>query len=64
MESYRALFETLGYNRMLILDAGLGDSEEFRRRTDVFASRFDFTIDREECNLNIFLRTYGRAKQR
>jgi hypothetical protein len=64
VESYQMLFNTLGYNRVLILDTGLGDREELHRRAGFLASMFNFSIDRAECDLVMFDRSYDLAKQR
>jgi hypothetical protein len=60
-ESYQLLFETLGYNKVMVLDNGLGDREALRERARLFAAVFDMTIDTARCDINVFERSYQMA---
>lgn len=60
-ESYQMLFETLGYNKVMVLDNGLGDREGLRERARLFASFFDLTVDTARCDTGVFERSYQMA---
>lgn len=62
IENYQMLFKTLGYTKVMMLDDGLGDREEFRRRVHVFASIFGFGIESTRCDMTLFERSYDMAK--
>jgi hypothetical protein len=63
-ENYQLLFRTLGYNKVVMLDNGLGDQESFKERAKVFASMFDLSIETAPCNVAIFERSYRLAWSR
>jgi Protein of unknown function (DUF1638) len=60
-ENYQFLFKTLGYNKAMLLDTGLGDREEFRERARVFSSLFDLTVETTRCDTTLFERSYRLA---
>jgi hypothetical protein len=60
-ENYQLLFKTLGYNRAMILDTGLGDREAFRERARIFASMFDLSLETTRCDTTLFERSYMAA---
>jgi hypothetical protein len=60
-ENSQLLFGTLGYNKVVVLDHGLGDQEEFRERARSFASIFDLKLETARCDTNVFERSYCMA---
>lgn len=63
-EHYQLLFETLGYNKVMVLDNGLGDQEDLRDRARMFASVFDLKIETARCETSVFERSYYLAWSR
>jgi hypothetical protein len=60
-ENYQLLFKTLGYNKAMVLDTGLGDRELFRERARMFASMFDLSLETTRCDMTLFERCYRMA---
>jgi hypothetical protein len=60
-ENYQLLFRTLGYNKAMVLDTGLGDREAFRERARMFASMFDLSLETTRCDTTLFERSYRSA---
>ncbi len=64
INEYQFLFKTLGYSKLLKLDTGLGDREEFEIRVHNLARIFDFSLERLSCNLEVFWHSYAIARER
>ncbi|MBI0583709.1 MAG: DUF1638 domain-containing protein [Methanomassiliicoccus sp.] len=63
-ENYQQLFDTLGYNKVMVLDNGLGDRGALRERARLFASFFDLMVDTARCDTKVFERSYQMAWSR
>jgi hypothetical protein len=57
------LFDMLGYDRVLILDDGLGDRDIFESDIRKFSQTFGLQLAREECSSFIFEQSYDEAKE-
>jgi len=61
-ENNRLLYKTLGYTKVMMLDNGLGDREEFKRRAVIFTRIYDFSLETTRCDMAVFERSYDKAK--
>lgn len=64
VENMRAIFELMGYDRIMKLDNGLGDPQEFNERIAGFAKIFDMSVKERSCSLGVFENSYSLAKAR
>ncbi len=60
-ENYQFMFKTLGYDKAMILDTGLGDREAFWEKAKMFASMFDLSLETTRCDTTLFERSYQLA---
>ncbi len=64
VENMRFVFEHMEYSKVMRLENGLGDTEEFRTRVEAFARIFDFDVLSKDCGLGVFEHTYSLAKKK
>lgn len=63
VEQMRFVFERTGYNKVMMLENGLGDHDKFSHRINGFAQMFDFQILERQCRLDVFEHSYAEAKK-
>ncbi len=64
INGYQFLFKSLGYTKLLKLDTGLGDMEEFDIRAHNLSRIFDFSLEKISCDLRVFWHSYELAKEK
>jgi hypothetical protein len=62
IEGARFVFESVGYNKVVKLDTGLGHEDEFERNVQDFAKTFGFQREELKGDLSIIFRSYVRAR--
>jgi len=63
VERMRFIFEHTGYDKVMMLQNGLGDTQKFDERVHGFAQIFDFQVLDRECHLDVFEHSYEEAKK-
>ena len=63
VEQMRFVFERTGYDRVMMLENGLGDHEKFSERVNGFARMFNFQVLDRQCCLDVFEHSYAEAKK-
>jgi hypothetical protein len=63
VEQMRFVFERTGYDRVMMLQNGLGDQDKFSERVNGFARMFDFQVLDRKCSLDVFEHSYAEAKK-
>lgn len=63
VEQMRFVFERTGYNKVMMLENGLGDPEKFSHRVNGFAKMFDFQVVQRACSLDVFEHSFAEAKR-
>ena len=63
IEGARYVFKCVGYKKVVKMDTGLGDVEEFERQIDEFARLFDFEKGVVACTLDVVESSYLDAKR-
>jgi hypothetical protein len=62
IEGAKYVFKCVGYKKVMKMDTGLGDQEEFNRQVDEFSRLFAFERGTVKCTLEVVERSYLRAK--
>lgn len=63
IEGARYVFEAVGYDKVVKIDTGLGDSKEFEEKVDEFARIFDFERHLLKGDLTLVYDAYNKAKR-
>jgi hypothetical protein len=63
VEQMRFVFERTGYDRVMMLENGLGDHDMFSERVNGFARMFNFQVMDRQCRLDVFEHSYAEAKK-
>lgn len=64
VEGLRYMFRELGYDRILKLDDGTGDTSRFDEDVRTFSRIFDLGMEIRNCELTVFEHSYQLAKER
>jgi hypothetical protein len=64
VENMRLVFEQTEYSKVMMLDNGLGERDEFEGRVEAFAKIFDLRIASRECGFGVFEHTYSLSKKK
>lgn len=56
------VFECVGHSKVIKLDTGLGDQDDFEHNVDEFATLFNFKREAVACTLKVVEGSYDRAK--
>lgn len=62
IQGARYIFECVGYKKVIKLDTGLGNQEDFEYNFDEFAQLFSFKREAVECTLGVVENSYDHAK--
>lgn len=62
IEGARIVFQSVGYNKVIKLDTGLGNENEFEKNVRDFANTFGFQRDELKGDLSIIFESYVRAR--
>jgi len=63
VEGARYVFDEVGYDKVVKIDTGLGEEEEFEERVEEFARIFDFDRKCLRGDLSLVHETYEKAKE-
>ena len=58
----RLVFRTSGYDKVIKIDTGLGDQEDYERRVEAFSKIFEMERKRMDGDLDPIYRSYRNAK--
>ncbi|MDD1746346.1 MAG: DUF1638 domain-containing protein [Methanomassiliicoccales archaeon] len=62
IEGAKYVFKCVGYKKVVKMDTGLGDEEEFERQVDEFSRLFEFEKGIVKCTLEVVEQSYQQAK--
>jgi hypothetical protein len=63
VEEVKEIFKYMDYKRVVGLDTGLMEHDNFDRRLEEFAHLFGLEAENRRCNLSIVERSYNEAKR-
>jgi len=62
IEGAKYVFKCVGYKKVVKMDTGLGDEDEFDRQVDEFSRLFEFEKGTVKCTLDVVEKSYQQAK--
>ncbi|MEI6796456.1 MAG: DUF1638 domain-containing protein [Methanomassiliicoccales archaeon] len=62
LDGAKFVFPYMGYKRVVMLETGLGNEEEFKRQVDEVAGIFGFSVERVHCSTARIDAAYSTAK--
>ncbi|MDD1746889.1 MAG: DUF1638 domain-containing protein [Methanomassiliicoccales archaeon] len=62
IQGAKYVFKCVGYKKVVKMDTGLGDEEEFDRQVDEFSQLFEFEKGTVKCTLDVVEQSYLKAK--
>jgi hypothetical protein len=62
IEGAKYVFKCVGYKKVVKMDTGLGDEDEFNRQVDEFSRLFEFEKGTVKCTLEVVEQSYLQAK--